>query len=713
MEKLQYIIDDRTIADILGVQNFSTKESAILELIKNSYDAGATDIEIKISKEEIVFKDNGFGMSAEDIKNVWMHVGYSEKKYEFNAINHETRISAGSKGIGRFALSRLGKSVILYSKKKDCKGIKWFTDWNINSLNIEENICKGTTIILKELRDNWNEKSIDSLKSFLSRACDCEDMKIRIYFGNKIYEVKNLFFNGKLGINYLSYFTLRFDSTNCVLFCDVYNDEFLDKAQIKCKKFNINELHTESNLSNNLNINDLEISENELKNYLNKLGDFSANLYFSLKGTSTEDVERFMYKHQILSDRFIDGIILYRNSFSISSYEGKKDWLELGKRARKSPAAASHPTGTWRVRDNQLSGFVLIDKQRNANLKELSNRQGLEEDTFYKLFIKIIQEGIGIFENYRQQIIRDIIKDNKKVDDFTKKIPIINDVLKNKIRLSDLKESDEIRLKEEIKILKDETSKQKDNTDIVEKRYKYDVRILNVLSTIGLRASSIAHEMNNQKSFLKVVYDYIVRALKKYNVRDILNTKEHTKYEFENVPVLLQRNNDINEKIVHFIETMLTNIEQSQFVPKELDLFSVISDLKDDWVSEYSWVHINIIGEHIIFNTAEDVVKVILDNLILNSIQQNDSSNNLEIVINLSAVKNGIIIRYKDNGVGLNEKYRNNPYKILEVHETSRKDGHGLGMWIINNTLSMTGGKVVDIPITNGFEIELLLGGEL
>ena len=154
MEKLQYIIDDRTIADILGVQNFSTKESAILELIKNSYDAGATDIEIKISKEEIVFKDNGFGMSAEDIKNVWMHVGYSEKKYEFNAINHETRISAGSKGIGRFALSRLGKSVILYSKKKDCKGIKWFTDWNINSLNIEENICKGTTIILKELRDN-------------------------------------------------------------------------------------------------------------------------------------------------------------------------------------------------------------------------------------------------------------------------------------------------------------------------------------------------------------------------------------------------------------------------------------------------------------------------------------------------------------------------------------------------------------------------------
>lgn len=34
MEKLQYVIEDRTIAELLGVQNFSTDESAILELVK-------------------------------------------------------------------------------------------------------------------------------------------------------------------------------------------------------------------------------------------------------------------------------------------------------------------------------------------------------------------------------------------------------------------------------------------------------------------------------------------------------------------------------------------------------------------------------------------------------------------------------------------------------------------------------------------------------
>lgn len=61
-----------------------------------------------------------------------------------------------------------------------------------------------------------------------------------------------------------------------------------------------------------------------------------------------------------------EGVILYRNAFSISAYEGKKDWLGFGKRSRKSPAAASHPTGAWRVRENQISGKVEIDKRQQG-----------------------------------------------------------------------------------------------------------------------------------------------------------------------------------------------------------------------------------------------------------------------------------------------------------------------------------------------------------
>ena len=51
--------------------------------------------------------------------------------------------------------------------------------------------------------------------------------------------------------------------------------------------------------------------------------------------------------------------------------------------------------------------------------------------------------------------------------------------------------------------------------------------------------------------------------------------------------------------------------------------------------------------------------------------------------------------------------------KILEPHETSRKKGHGLGMWIVNNTLNMSGGEVLDITSKNGFEIDFTIGGKL
>ena len=51
MERLKYIVEDSTIAELLGVQNFTNKESAILELVKNAYDAQANNVSITFSCE--------------------------------------------------------------------------------------------------------------------------------------------------------------------------------------------------------------------------------------------------------------------------------------------------------------------------------------------------------------------------------------------------------------------------------------------------------------------------------------------------------------------------------------------------------------------------------------------------------------------------------------------------------------------------------------
>ena len=108
MEELKYVIEDSTIAELLGVQNFSTDEAAILELVKNAYDANALNLKITFQNDTLRFEDNGIGMNADDIKKHWMHIGKSSKEYEIIDENNKKRIQAGSKGVGRFALSRLG-----------------------------------------------------------------------------------------------------------------------------------------------------------------------------------------------------------------------------------------------------------------------------------------------------------------------------------------------------------------------------------------------------------------------------------------------------------------------------------------------------------------------------------------------------------------------------------------------------------------------------
>ena len=58
---------------------------------------------------------------------------------------------------------------------------------------------------------------------------------------------------------------------------------------------------------------------------------------------------------------------------------------------------------------------------------------------------------------------------------------------------------------------------------------------------------------------------------------------------------------------------------------------------------------------------------------------------------------------YFDNGKGLDAKYKDKPEKILNVHETTREDGHGLGMWIVSNTIYKLGGEIKINPNYQGF----------
>lgn len=708
MKSLKYRIEDKIIAQILGIQNFNNDESAVLELVKNAYDAKATICNIIFTKDTLIFSDNGHGMNAEDISNNWMFVGRSTKGYSIQDGN-KTRVLAGSKGIGRFALARLGESIQLISKKANSPAIRWVTDWNSAYIeNAETSFDHGTQIRIGKLRERWTPHKIKDLKLFLAKTYNDDSMIIRVT-ANEVTETLEKYFPVPvLGVNCYATIDLYYKSDDTTLTVEIHSAEFSEEVKKYCSQIEDIGLYRNvidiSKDFDNSYIN--ETSDSELKSFLQAIGNFKANLQFTVAHTK-KDVEKFLYSGTKLSQKLPEGVTLYRNAFSISSMEGEKDWLCLGVRSRKSPAAASHPTGAWRIRENQLSGKVLIDKRENALLEDLSNRQGLNENIYYQYFIKIIHRGLKEFEDFRQTIVRCVNQKNKTTEKSEKKL--INLLLSKPQHVYNFNRSQYDELVKEIDSMVKENSSLFYEREELNEKYHYEVRLLNVLATMGLKASSAAHEFKNDRNNLNNP-EFIKQALIDYGMWDKLCSQENTKYVFRNVPELLKKCDRINHKISTFMNAVLANTEKSRFKKNLLNVLKLIENIKQSWCNDYAQIKMDLhINDSLLYTISEDILYVIFDNLILNSVQQNDE-NEVRISILAEQREDLLFFRYSDNGVGLAKRYQSNPFKILEVHESTREDGHGLGMWIVNNTCLSSGGKIENIMGNGGFCIEFTVG---
>ena len=119
------------LKSIIGKDLINDDNIAILELVKNSFDADAKKVEVQYlnlkdnddktieiytdKTSRLIIKDDGQGMDLEDIQNKWLNIAYSEKKSNNRQHN---RMMAGAKGVGRFSCDRLGEYLNLYAKKK-------------------------------------------------------------------------------------------------------------------------------------------------------------------------------------------------------------------------------------------------------------------------------------------------------------------------------------------------------------------------------------------------------------------------------------------------------------------------------------------------------------------------------------------------------------------------------------------------------------------
>ena len=173
----------------LGRESISSSMVAVLELVKNAYDADATEVIIDLSKSNfakstITIADNGHGMDEADLKNGWLTIGTDRKASKIKSPKF-LRTVTGAKGLGRLGVDRLAKNLSLYTRReKMSRVLQLEIDWSCyekksavlskvlntiysHELRSNKEIVKkylgtesvsGTVLQLKNLRDRWDDK---------------------------------------------------------------------------------------------------------------------------------------------------------------------------------------------------------------------------------------------------------------------------------------------------------------------------------------------------------------------------------------------------------------------------------------------------------------------------------------------------------------------------------------------------------------------------
>ena len=201
MSKLNFRVSSG-LKDLIGQDLITDDYIGIFELVKNSYDAHATNVKIifqniKTENGKIIISDDGKGMNEEDIRDKWLFVAYSAKKDgseedSDDQKNYRDKIRikryyAGSKGIGRFSCDRLGEHLVLTTRKSKNENyhiikIDWsnfeddatteFVKIKIDYLeesNSDNKFNKGTILEISKLRSNWDKHKLIELRGKLSR----------------------------------------------------------------------------------------------------------------------------------------------------------------------------------------------------------------------------------------------------------------------------------------------------------------------------------------------------------------------------------------------------------------------------------------------------------------------------------------------------------------------------------------------------------------
>ena len=755
LTQIPFTVSART-ARLIGQENFANAEGAIIELVKNSYDADASICVIIIDpvNDSIRILDNGDVMTENIIRNQWMTIGTDDKKTNYRS---KSRIKTGAKGIGRFALDRLGRSSVMITKTIDTESLVWDVDWNQfestgavisdvkatlqignssfydelleikNFSGVSEEFIslweeeKGTLISIDGLKDEWDERTAESLFSNLEILVPPLETNIFQIFLFSTLELEKY---GKVQPTICDDYDYKINADvdenknvkvtvfrNELNFGDLKRIGFFEKTKLKQEQYSLvifeNGVFEFDTTLESLIAGFKDIDKN---NNLDRIGAFTFSFYFMKRGggqEKDEDIGKYPYKAVNYSTRTnwlnkFGGIKIFRDNFRVRPYGETKsssfDWLDLGKRALSNPTV-TRPG--YHVRPQQVYGVVNISRIDNINFEDKSSREGLQENDSFTLFKEIIKAIIEVFENDRNQIMMSLKKIYDERNKKRQAQEAADAIIKNKRDKKDSNSGSDDKTENETLISAIEAYKE----DIEE--LQDEQKILRVLASAGLIVTSFAHEFRNHTDSILPRTEELKDVL--LQVIDLNKLKELP--DFFDPYIMLSDMRKQDERLKSWLDFSISSVRKDKRTRRIINMVAYIEDLEKMWESLLSRRNIKFIIDkwkftEVNFNGHEIDLDGIFNNLITNSVdayKRPDAGDIREIKLSFAfnpLETNGISVIYEDKGPGLLEEITD-PNKIFQPFYTTKRDektgekiGTGLGMWIVKSTIDEYNGDI-------------------
>lgn len=679
--KHTFAITPRVIAH-LGEDLIKNENIALVELVKNSYDAQATFCEVEFffigdELSKITITDDGVGMDLDTIENAWLVIGTDNKKKQ---LEHpfSGRLPLGEKGIGRLGVHKLGRKIQIQTHKFGYNEVVIDIDWTklekANSIDdfpiqVTEQIHSslpiphGTKITISDLKGDWNRRKLRNVYRDLASLNSPFNERTDSF----VVEVKsntNVFEGLPPIADILKVAMYR---GHCVIDGDEIKDFYyqftpweslsnIQGREVRVLSEEDKYLKRRKDIATSRNRNKIVLEDFNLSDY--KIGKIILDFFIFEKDTA---VFSFMNMERTILNSYLrenSGVRVYRDGVRIYNYgEKDSDWLSLDLNRLKRAGD--------NISNNIIIGSVGISRRESTDLKEKTNREGFIENEAYFAFVDAVTYALDLITRYRNTDKRRLINVYKKDKRVIE--PVLSD------------------LNSAVEIIKDKVSDEKAREDILHYLNRVNDQYIEVRDILirsanaGLNLGGVIHDMEKQ-------VDALISCIENNNFESVKNIALNLEHIISGYTVFLKKTSIKTTNVSTIVSAVIDN-NKFRFADHRIKIYSNRKNV--DFEAKLS--------------QTESIGA--LTNLIDNSIywvsQSRQDDRKIYVYIT-DEIDNYISIVVCDNGCG----FKMPPEQALRPFITGKplNTGMGLGLHIAHEVMQAMKGKLL---ILDANEIDL------